>query len=76
MQEKYWYESPMQVRFIREGIYSLGIAFHKYIIDCVDGTLFDLDKVYDDAAANYKINPDNAVVEWCTWEPFVFAHAN
>ena len=76
MTDKYWYELPMQVRFIREGVYSLGIAFQKYIIDCVDGMLFSLDKVYDDAAAIYKIDSDSAVVEWCTWEPFMFAKAN
>lgn len=72
MEEKYWYEMPMQVRFIREGVYSLGIAFQKYIIDCIDGTLFDLDKVFDEAAA-YKVGKDDAVVEWCSWHPFVFA---
>ena len=73
MEERYYYEKPFQVIFLRDinGVptYEKGIAFKNWIIAARDGEVFYIDNILFVAVYYFGIDEDYAIVEGMEWLP-------
>lgn len=64
---EYWYDWPMQVKYLRGSVYSEGIVYQNFIIDLIDGAPSTIkDVLY--WAKTQNVSEDDAIIEWCDWK--------
>ena len=63
-----YYETPMQVIFVRAGQYEKGIVYHETVIAARDGQVFSTKEIMR-MARNCGVDEDYAIVESFEWLP-------
>ena len=63
-----YYEMPMQVIFVRDGLYEKGIVYHETVIAARDGQIFSTKEIMRMARV-CGVDEDYAIVESFEWLP-------
>ena len=64
---EYWYDWPMQCRYLKDDRYREGIVYQDFIIDLISGAPYKLSWIYAEAKIN-GVDEDDAVIEWADWK--------
>lgn len=63
----YWYDWPMQARYLYNDNYKECIVYQDFVIDLCSGAPIKIEDIYYQAQLN-NIDIDDAIIEWGDWK--------